>query len=140
MSFKIVAQYLKDVSFEIPDAKTALLLEKNIKNYKFICDINSKKIKEKIIEVDVNLKLLPINKKEDNVIHVSLELAALIQVEENLKKEELEKIILVKVPTDVYPNLRETLVVLFRICGCNKVNIDEKIDFLKLYDLKKNQK
>tara|TARA_B100000941_G_C28480756_1_gene541997 strand:+ start:516 stop:938 length:423 start_codon:yes stop_codon:yes gene_type:complete len=140
MSFKIVAQYLKDVSFEIPDAKTALLLEKNIKNYKFICDINSKKIKEKIIEVNVNLKLLPINEKEDNIIHVSLELAALIQVEENLEKEELEKIILVKVPTDVYPNLRETLVVLFRKSGFNKVNIDEKIDFLKLYDLKKNQK
>ena len=52
MSYKIVAQYYKDISFEIPDAKTALLLEKDIKNYKFICDINSEKVKNNWKEAD----------------------------------------------------------------------------------------
>ena len=62
MSYKIIGQYFKDVSFEIPDAKTALLLEKGIKNYRFVCDIKSEKIKEKIIQVDVTLKLSPTEK------------------------------------------------------------------------------
>ena len=58
MSYKIVAQYYKDISFEIPDAKTALLLEKDIKNYKFICDINSEKVKENIEFCKCNYKAL----------------------------------------------------------------------------------
>ena len=67
MSFKIVAQYYKEISFEIPDAKTALLLDKDIVNYKFVCDISSKTIKEKIIEISVNLKLSPIKNEKDRI-------------------------------------------------------------------------
>ena len=91
MSYKIAAQYFKDISFEIPDAKTALLLEKDIKNYRFVCDINSEKLKDNIIEVAVNLKLTPIEKEKERVIYVSVNLASLIQVDENTSKEELEK-------------------------------------------------
>ena len=114
MSYKIVAQYYKDISFEIPDAKTALLLEKDIKNYKFICDINSEKVKENIIEVSVNLGLIPIEEKEGSKkIYVSVNLASLITVEPKIAKEELEKIILIKVPTEIYPNLRSMVILLF---------------------------
>ena len=140
MSYKIVAQYYKDISFEIPDAKTALLLEKDIKNYRFVCDINSEKVKENIIEVGVNLKLSPIEKSTDKIIYVSVNLASLITVEAKVAKEELEKIILIKVPTEIYPNLRNMVVLLFEKSGYKKISIHEKIDFLKLYEQKKNQK
>tara|TARA_B100000700_G_C14715729_1_gene701265 strand:- start:125 stop:547 length:423 start_codon:yes stop_codon:yes gene_type:complete len=140
MSYKIVAQYYKDISFEIPDAKTALLLDKDIKNYKFVCDINSEKIKENIIEVAVNLKLTPTEKKDDRIIYVSVNLASLLQIEEKVSKEELEKIILIKIPTEIYPNVRNMVILLFEKSGYKKINIHEKIDFLKLYEAKKNQK
>tara|TARA_Y100001970_G_scaffold292735_1_gene435524 strand:+ start:2365 stop:2790 length:426 start_codon:yes stop_codon:yes gene_type:complete len=141
MSYKIVAQYYKDISFEIPDAKTALLLEKDIKNYKFICDINSEKVKENIIEVSVNLGLIPIEEKEGSKkIYVSVNLASLITVEPKIAKEELEKIILIKVPTEIYPNLRSMVILLFEKSGYKKINIHEQIDFLKLYEQKKGQK
>ena len=140
MSYKIVAQYYKDISFEIPDAKTALLLEKDIKNYRFVCDINSEKVKENIIEVGVNLKLSPIEKSTDKIIYVSVNLASLITVEAKVAKEELEKIILIKVPTEIYPNLRNMVVLLFEKSGYKKISIHEKIDFLKLYEQKKNKK
>ena len=113
MSYKIVAQYYKDISFEIPDAKTALLLEKDIKNYRFVCDINSEKVKENIIEVSVNLKLSPVEKSTDKIIYVSVNLASLITVDAKIEKEELEKIILIKVPTEIYPNLRNMVILLF---------------------------
>ena len=140
MSYKIVAQYYKDISFEIPDAKTALLLYKDIKNYKFVCDINSEKIKENIIEVAVNLKLTPTEKKDDRIIYVSVNLASLLQIEEKVSKEELEKIILIKIPTEIYPNVRNMVILLFEKSGYKKINIHEKIDFVKLYEAKKNQK
>ena len=140
MSYKIVAQYYKDISFEIPDAKTALLLEKDIKNYRFVCDINSEKVKENIIEVSVNLKLSPIDKSAEKTIYVSVNLASLITIEAKATKEELEKIILIEIPTRIYPNLRSMVVLLFEKSGYKKINIHEKIDFLKLYEQKKTQK
>tara|TARA_B100000941_G_C28452942_1_gene526145 strand:- start:476 stop:898 length:423 start_codon:yes stop_codon:yes gene_type:complete len=140
MSYKIAAQYFKDISFEIPDAKTALLLEKDIKNYRFVCDINSEKLKNNIIEVAVNLKLTPIEKEKERVIYVSVNLASLIQVDENTSKEELEKIVLIKIPNEIYPNLRNTVISLFEKSGYKKININETIDFVKLYEERKNQK
>ena len=140
MSYKIIGQYFKDVSFEIPDAKTALLLEKGIKNYRFVCDIKSEKIKEKIIQVDVTLKLSPTEKNNDKIIYVSSNLANLITVENNVSKEEIEKIILIKVPTEVYPTVRGMIISLFEKSGFKKITIHEKIDFLKLYEQRKNQK
>ena len=140
MSYKIAAQYFKDISFEIPDAKTALLLEKDIKNYRFVCDINSEKLKDNIIEVAVNLKLTPIENKKERVIYVSVNLASLIQVDVNTSKEDLEKIVLIKIPTEIYPNLRNTVISLFEKSGYKKININETINFVKLYEERKNQK
>ena len=62
MTYEIVTKYVKDLSFKISDAKSYFLLEKDIKNYSFVCDIKSKKLKEKIIQADINLRLIPVNK------------------------------------------------------------------------------
>tara|TARA_B100001540_G_C15650609_1_gene570885 strand:+ start:374 stop:790 length:417 start_codon:yes stop_codon:yes gene_type:complete len=138
MSYKIVTKYIKDVSFEISDAKSYFLLEKNIKNYKLVCDIKSKNIKENIIQIDLNLRLLAKEESSIQNFHISVEFASLIQIEKKIEKEELEKIILVKVPTEVYPEIIDIIVFLFKKSGFNKISFDEKIDFLKLYEKKKN--
>ena len=105
-----------------------------------MCDINSEKLKDNIIEVAVNLKLTPIEKGKDRVIYVSVNLASLIQVDENTSNEELEKIVLIKIPNEIYPNLRNTVISLFEKSGYKKININETIDFVKLYEERKNQK
>tara|TARA_B100000530_G_scaffold125804_1_gene78752 strand:- start:186 stop:608 length:423 start_codon:yes stop_codon:yes gene_type:complete len=140
MSHKILTKYIKDLTFEIPEAKSYFLLENNIKNYRFLCDIKSKKIKGEIIQVDINLRLAPIEKNLDKNIFVGVELATLIKIDEKVEKEELEKIILIKVPQEVYPEIRSIIVFLFEKSGFKKINIDENIDFLKLYETKKSQK
>ena len=81
MSYKIVTKYIKDVSFEISDAKSYFLLEKNIKNYKLVCDIKSKNIKENIIQIDLNLRLLAKEESSIQNFHISVEFASLIQIE-----------------------------------------------------------
>ena len=140
MNYKIVSKYIKDVSFEIAEAKSYFLLEKNIKNYTFVCDIKSKSIRDKIIQVDVSLRLEPLDKNSDKNVYVSVELSSIIQIEGEVKKDELEKIVLIKVPTTVYPEIRNILIFLFEKSGFNKINIDHKIDFSKLYENRKNQK
>ena len=140
MTYEIVTKYIKDLSFKIDDAKSYFLLEKDIKNYSFVCDIKSKKLKEKIVQSDINLRLIPVNKTSNRNLDVKVELTSIIQFDKIDNKDEMEKIILIKVPEETYPSMREIIIFLFKSSGFNKINIPEKIDFQKLYDNRQVQK
>ena len=140
MTYEIVTKYIKDLSFKINDAKSYFLLEKDIKNYSFVCDIKSKKLKEKIVQADINLRLIPVNKTSNRNLDVKVELTSIIQFDKIDNKDEMEKIILIKVPEEIYPSIREIIIFLFKSSGFNKINIPEKIDFQKLYDNRQVQK
>ncbi len=140
MNYEIVTKYVKDLSFKINDAKSYFLLEKDIKNYSFVCDIKSKKLKEKIVQADVNLRLVPVNKTSNRNLDVKVELTSIIQFDKIDNKDEMEKIILIKVPEEIYPSIREIILFLFKSSGFNEINIPEKIDFQKLYDNRQLQK
>ena len=140
MTYEIVTKYIKDLSFKINDAKSYFLLEKDIKNYSFVCDIKSKKLKEKIVQSDINLRLIPVNKTLNRNLDVKVELTSIIQFDKIDNKDEMEKIILIKVPEKIYPSMREIIIFLFKSSGFNKINIPEKIDFQKLYDNRQVQK
>ena len=140
MTYEIVTKYIKDLSFKINDAKSYFLLEKDIKNYSFVCDIKSKKLKEKIVQADINLRLIPVNKTSNRNLDVKVELTSIIQFDKVDNKDEMEKIILIKVPEEIYPSMREIIIFLFKSSGFNKINIPEKIDFQKLFDSRQIQK
>ena len=140
MTYEIVTKYVKDLSFKINDAKSYFLLEKDIKNYSFVCDIKSKKLKEKIVQADINLRLIPVNKTSNRNLDVKVELTSIIQFDKIYNKDEMEKIILIKVPEETYPSMREIIIFLFKSSGFNKINIPEKIDFQKLYENRQVQK
>ncbi len=140
MTYEIVTKYIKDLTFKISDAKSYFLLEKNIKNYTFICDIKSKKLKDKIVQADINLQLVPVNKTTNKNLDVKVELTTIIQFSEIDNKDEMEKIILINVPEEVYESMREIIIFLFKNSGFNKINIPEKIDFKKLYESRQIQK
>ena len=136
MSYKIISKFIKDISFDIPNARTFALLEKEISKYNLNFDISSKQFKENIIEVNTILKLIP-NHKVKHKILTEINLASLISIDKNLKdKKELEKIILVKLPTEIYPTLYETFVYLFTQAGIKNININKEVDFEKLYNEK----
>ncbi len=137
MSYEIVTKYIKDLNFKIEDPKSYFLLEKDIKNYTFVCDIKSKKLKEKIIQVDVNLQLIPVSQTSKKNLNVKVELTSIIQFTEIGNKKDMEKIILINVPEKLYPDMREVIIFLFKSSGFNKINVPEKIDFEKLYENRK---
>ena len=137
MSHKILSKFIKDISFEIPDANAFVMLEKEISNYSLNFDISSKKFKNNIIEVNTILRLSP-NLEVKNKILTEINLAALVSIDENIKdKNQLEKIILVKVPSEIYTTLYETFVFLFAKAGVKAISIEKEINFEKMYNEKK---
>ena len=134
MSYTILSKFIKDISFEIPDAQTFVMLEKEISKYSLNFNITSKKFKNNIIEVNTILKLTP-NQDQKNKMLTEINLTALVSIDENLKdKKELEKIILVKVPKETYPTLYETFVYLFSQAGIKNISIIKNVDFEKMYN------
>ena len=136
MSYKIISKFIKDISFEIPDARTFVMLEKEISKYNLNFDIKSKPFKENIIEVNTILSLVP-NQDVKHKILTEINLATLISIDKKLKdKKELEKIILITLPTEIYPTLYETFVYLFSQAGVKNIIIKKEVDFEKLYNEK----
>ena len=135
MSYKIISKFIKDISFEIPDVKTYVMLEKEILNYNLNFDIKSKPYKENIIEISTILRLAP-NQNVKHKMLTEINLTTLVSIEEK-SKEELEKIILIKIPTEVYPTLYETFIYLFKQAGIKDINIEKRVDFEKMYNEKK---
>ena len=139
MNYKIIGKYIKDLNFDIPNSKTFFLLSKDISNYKINIDIKSSQSKQHIIEVLISLSLIPI-KDDFEKIATKIVYASIIQLEKDkLTKEELEKIILIEVPSKIYPELRKIFIFLIENSGFKDVKINETVDFEKLYKMKKFQ-
>ena len=139
MSYKIIGKYIKELNFSIPNTKTFYLLSKDIANYKINIDIKSNRIKQNVIEVLTSLNLSPI-KTNFEVINTKIIFATIIELQnDKVEKSQLEKIILVEVPTKIYGDLRNTFVSLFENSGFKDVKISESVDFLNLYKMRNAQ-
>ena len=139
MTYKIIGKYIKNLSFNIPNTKTFFLLTKDIANYKINIDIKSNQIKENIIEVFTSINLTP-TRDDFEIINTKIVFATIVELQNNkLEKNEIEKIVLVKVPSEIYAELRKIFVSLFENSGFRDIKISEKVDFQKLYEMKKFQ-
>ena len=139
MNYKIIGKYIKELNFNIPNTKTFYLLSKDIVNYKINIDIKSNKVKQNIIEVLTSLSLSP-TKNDFEVIDTKIIFATIIELQDDkVKKSQLEKIILVEVPSEIYGELRKIFVGLFENSGFKDVKISENVDFLNLYNMRKFQ-
>jgi len=139
MTYKIIGKYIKDLRFNIPNPKTFFLLSKNISNYKINIDIKSVQVKQNIIEVLTSLSLVP-TKNNFEKIETKIVYSTIVQLtNENIKKDDMEKVILIDVPGEIYSELRQIFIFMFENSGFKDVKINEKIDFEKLYKLKKVQ-
>ena len=136
MNYKIIGKYIKYLNFNIPNPKTFFLLSKNISNYKINIDIKSNQVKENIIEILISLNLTPI-KDDFEKISSNIVFATIVEItEKNISKLEVEKIVLVDVPSKVYSELRQIFISLFENSGFKDVKINESVDFQKLYNMR----
>ena len=139
MNYKIIGKYIKELNFNIPNPKTFFLLSKDIANYKINIDIKSSQAKQNIIEVLTSLSLSPI-RNDFEKINTKIVYSTIIELEgSQLSKGEIEQIILIKVPTKIYPELRKIFVFLFKKLLFKDVKISETVDFENLYKMKNTQ-
>tara|TARA_B100000482_G_scaffold50307_1_gene33712 strand:+ start:145 stop:567 length:423 start_codon:yes stop_codon:yes gene_type:complete len=136
--YKILSNYVKDMSSETPDVESFLFTKDNINKYELDIDISSKPLKNKLIEVNTNLKFQ--NKtKPDKKSYFEVVYASIVKIEETVKeKKELQKIILCDIQNEIYPKLEKILLNLLIDSGYPGVKFDKKVDFNKLFNEKFN--
>jgi|MDTC01.3.fsa_nt_gb preprotein translocase subunit SecB len=136
--FKVLAKYIKDMSSETPDVETFLFVKDNISKYQLNIDINSKALKNKLIEVNTTLKFedKEANKKKS---YYEIVYSSIVKVDDDVKdKKDLEKIILCDVQNKIYPDLENSFLNLIHNSGHPNIKLEKKIDFDRLYSERSN--
>ena len=136
--YKILGKYIKDMSSETPDIETYVFVREYISKYQLNIDINSKALKDKMIEVNTILKFedRQENKKKS---FFEINYSTIIKIEENIKeKKDLEKIVLCDVQTEIYPELEKSLLNLLHDSGYPNVKFEKKVNFEELYNQRLN--
>ena len=136
-NYKILAEFVKEVSSETKDIQTYLFVKDYISKYQLTIDITSQPTKNKLIEVSTILKF---EDKEDNKKKSYFELVyvSIVKLDENVKeKKEIQKIILCDVQKDIQPKIEKTFTDLINNSGFKQVVV-KNIDFEKLYNSKFN--
>ena len=136
--YKILGRYIKDMSSETPDIETYIFVKDYISKYQLNIDINSKAVKNKMIEVNTILKFedKQNNKKKS---YFEMNYSTIVEIDDEIKeKNDLERIILCDVQIDIYPELEKSFLNLLHNSGYPEVKFEKKIDFEQLYNQRLN--
>jgi len=136
--FKIIAEFVKDLSSETPDVETYLYVKDYLKNYNLNIDIITLPMKNRLVEVNTKLSFTDMgnSKKKSNF---EIIYATIVKIEEEVKdKKEMEKIILCEVQNKIYPNLEKAFLDLLHNSGFSEIKFDKKVDFNNLYNEQSN--
>jgi preprotein translocase subunit SecB len=137
-NFKILAEFIKDMSSETPDSQTYMFVKENISKYHLDIDIKSIPLKSKLIEINTTLKFED-KERNEKKSHFEIVYASIVRVDESVNdKKDLERIILCDVQNKIYPNLERAFLNLLHNSGFPEIKLEKKIDFNKLYNEKFN--
>ena len=136
--FKVVCKYIKDLSSETPDIETYLFVRDQIQKYQLGIEINSKALKNKMIEVNTKFKFEDKNNSKKKS-YFEIIYSTIVKVDDEIKdKKELEKILLCDVQKEIYPDLEKSLLDLLHNSGFPEIKFEKKVDFENLYKQKFN--
>ena len=137
-NFKILTEFIKDMSSETTDVQSYLFVKDNISKYHLNIDVASKALKNKLIEVNTTLKFKDIEPNEKKS-HFEMTYTSIVKIDEKvINKKELEKILLCDVQNKIYPNLEKTFLSMLHNSGFPEVKFAKKINFNKLYNERSN--
>ena len=137
-NYKILAKFIKDMSSETPDAETFIFVKDNISKYQLNIDINSKALKNNMIEINTIFKFED-KQKNQKKSYFEINFATVVKIDDEVKeKKELEKIILCDAQVEIYPDLEKSFLDLVHNSGYPGVKFEKKIDFINLYNQRFN--
>ena len=136
--YKILGKYIKDMSSETPDIETYIFVKDQISQYQLHINITSKALKNKMIEIETQLKFAD-KEESKKKSYFEINFATVIKIDDEIKeKNELEKIVLCDVQIDIYPDLEKSLLDLLHNSGYPDIKFEKKINFEELYNQKLN--
>ena len=137
-NYKILGKYIKDLSGETPDIETYIFVKDQISKYQLDININSKPLKNKMIEIETILKFAD-KEQSKKKSHFEINFATIIKIDDEIKeKKELEKIILCDAQIEIYPDLEKSLLNLLHNSGYPNIKFEKKINFEELYNQRLN--
>ena len=136
--YKILAKYIKDMSSETPDVETYIFVKDRISKYQLLIDINSKPLKNKMVEINTILKFKD-KEQSKKKSYFEINFSTIVQINDEIgDKKDLEKIILCEVQKEIYPDLEKSLLNLLHNSGYPSIKFEKKIDFEQLYNQRLN--
>ena len=138
LKHQIILSYTKDLSVETPDAESLIFARENISKYSLNFDLNSKFLKNKMIEVETKLTYQDKTKNKKKT-YFEMIYATVVKIdEENPNKEDVKKFILCDLQIKIYPQIEKIFLNILKMSGFPDIQLNSKIDFNKLYNEKKN--
>ena len=137
-NYKILSEYIKDMSSETADIETYIFVKEYISKYQLSIDIKSKPLKNKMVEVNTIMKF---EDKEQNLkkSYFEINFATIVKINDDVKeKKDLERILLSDVQIEIYPKLEKSFLNLLHNSGYPNLKFDKKIDFEKLFNKRQN--
>jgi len=137
-NFKILAEFIKDISSETPNVQTYIFTKENISKYILSIDIHSNAMRKNMVEINTILKFED-KKPNEKKSYFEINYTTIAKIDDKIKvKKELEKIILVEIQKVIYPRLEKAFINLLHDSGHPEINLEKKIDFDKLYNERPN--
>ena len=137
-NYKILGKYIKDISAETPDIETYMFVKDRISKYQLFIDITSKPLKNKMIEIETQLKFTD-KEESKKKSYFEINFATIVKIDEEIKeKKELEKIVLCDVQIEIYPDLEKSLLDLLHNSGFPEIKFEKKVNFEELYNQRLN--
>ena len=136
--YKILGKYIKDMSSETPDVETYIFVKDRISKYQLHIDINSKPLKNKMVEINTILKFKD-KEESKKKSYFEINFSTIVKINDDISdKKDLEKIILCEVQKEIYPDLEKSLLNLLHNSGYPSIKFEKKIDFEQLYNQRLN--
>ena len=136
--YKILGKFIKDMSSETPDIETYIFVKDRISKYQLSIDINSKPLKNKMVEINTILKFKD-KEESKKKSYFEINFSTIVKINDDISdKKDLEKIILCEVQKEIYPDLEKSLLNLLHNSGYPEIKFEKKIDFEQLYNQRLN--
>ena len=137
-NYKILTSYVKDISSKINDTESYIYLKDNIPKYSLGIDINSIPLRNNMAEVNIKLNFSNKNEK-DQKAYFEMTHSTVVRVDESaVNKDDLKKIFLSEVPTEMYPEIEKKFFEIVKSVGYPDIKFGKRINFKDLFE--KNQK
>ena len=136
--YKIILEYIKDLSIETPSASTLTFVRQKLTNYVMDIDISSIALKNKALEVTTKLTLQD-KKDSDEKAFFEIKYSSVITIDDKVSdKSVVGKIVLCDLQKVVYPKIEKIFLDLIKVSGYPELKFEKKVDFEKLYNEKFN--